>query len=535
MRMQAAVVGHELERLFGLGVTGTLTDAQLVAVFVGADERFAALAFEAIVERHGPRVMRTCRMVLREFHAAEDAFQATFLVLARRAHSLGSPELLGNWLQGVAIRTSRKAKALAAEQGRREHEFAVERASAFDEPGRYELDEAYGVLHQEIDRLPRSYRSAIALCYLEGKSHSEAAAQLGLSESTIRGRLARARKLLDRRLNRRDQSPALALPALCGSSFQGGALPAGTIQATARAALCFLNGCQANPVAVSLRSRALANGELSTMWLYRAKTIAAGIALIGGITALGLVFTQAAAKAQLKNGDEASKPEASAVLEPVPGPGAAGTNSERTEQPDVSLEQGKSVSVDPELAKLAGGSIVRTVAVSKDCMILSYLPNWAHGNVDNIGLGNNDGGNRMLINWQAGIPADEANLPDHRVVIAVYSRETISHPPAGPIMAFEITEEWQERSSWLSRPSYNPEPVATYKFEPEKGWKLFDVTPLVRAQAKAGRKGHGVLLRFVSEDLKSESHSDYKCVSREGTGEWQTRRPLVLIVKGGSQ
>ena len=118
MRMQSAVVGHELDRLFALGAAGTMTDAQLIEVFLGADERSAALAFEAIVERHGPRVLRTCRSVLREFHAAEDAFQATFLVLARRAHSLGSPELLGNWLQGVAIRTATKARALAAKQRR---------------------------------------------------------------------------------------------------------------------------------------------------------------------------------------------------------------------------------------------------------------------------------------------------------------------------------------------------------------------------------------------------------------------------------
>jgi RNA polymerase sigma factor (sigma-70 family) len=532
--MPSAVIGHELDRLFGLGAAGALSDEQLLDVFLGADERTAAIAFEAIVERHGPRVLQTCRGVLREFHAAEDAFQATFLVLARRAHTLGSPDLLGNWLQGVAIRTSKKAKALIARQRRHEHEFAIERLSAADGPARAPLEGEHVVLHEEIDRLPRSYRSAIALCYLEGKSHAEAAAQLGTSESTVRGRLARARKLLDRRLVVRDAAPAFTLPGLCGLDIQGGVLPPGAIQATARAALCFLNRCQADPGAVTARTRALANGELSTMWVYRIKTIAAGIVAIGGLTAASLVFTQAAAKAQPKNGDPMSNQEVTGPVERAGAIEGVGTNVERTEESGAGDAQGESASIDPDLAKVAAGSIVRTVPISKDSMVLSYLPDWDHGDVDNIGIGNNDGGNRMLMDWLTAIPADEAMLPDYRFVIAVYSRETVAHPPAGPIMGFELTESWQERASWKSRPSYNPEPFSTYSFEPGKGWKLFDVTSLVRAQAKAGRKGFGVMIRFVSEDLKGGTHSDYKCVSREATGEWQTRRPVLLVVKAGN-
>ena len=138
----------------------------------------------------------------------------------------------------------------------------------------------------------------------------------------------------------------------------------------------------------------------------------------------------------------------------------------------------------------------------------------------------------MLIDWSPAINSDEAVLPDHRFVVAVYSRETVSNPPAGPIHAFEITKDWKERVSWTNRPSYDPEPAATYKFEPGTGWKLFDITPLVQAQAKAGRKGHGVLFRFLSEDLSSAKHSDYRCVSREGSGEWEGRRPVLLVLKG---
>ena len=163
-------------------------------------------------------------------------------------------------------------------------------------------------------------------------------------------------------------------------------------------------------------------------------------------------------------------------------------------------------------------------------MILSYMPHWDRGDVDNIGLGNNNGGNRALLDWPA-IPAEQAADPEHQFLLALYSRTTISHQPAGSIHAFEITEDWPERVSWETQPKYDPDPVATYKFKPEPGWKVFDITPLVRAQANAGRKGHGVLLRFLSEDFSSADHSDYKCVSREGTGEWENRRPLLLIVK----
>ena len=114
MRNRSNDAGRQLDRLFRLGTVGGMTDSQLLEQFVTGDDEAAALAFEAIVERHGPMVLRVCRSVLRDAHAAEDAFQATFLVLARRARTLGSRELLCNWLYGVAARTARKAKAIAA-------------------------------------------------------------------------------------------------------------------------------------------------------------------------------------------------------------------------------------------------------------------------------------------------------------------------------------------------------------------------------------------------------------------------------------
>src|SRR5262249_40775831 len=109
---------------------------------------------------------------------------------------------------------------------------------------------------------------------------------------------------------------------------------------------------------------------------------------------------------------------------------------------------------------------------------------------------------------------------------------TTSNPPSGPIHAFELLERWNELNSWSIQPRYDPEPAATYKFEPGDGWKLFDITSLVRAQAKAGRGGHGILLRFLSEDFNGANNwSGYQVVSREGAGEWANRRPVLLVVK----
>ena len=201
------------------------------------------------------------------------------------------------------------------------------------------------------------------------------------------------------------------------------------------------------------------------------------------------------------------------------------------EQRKKQERQSQPADVNPELVKAAPGPILRTIPVSKDCMILSYLPDWNFGNVDNLGIGNNDGGVRTLIDWLA-VPVEEASSPDRRFLIALYSRKTISHPPASAIYVFEITEEWPERTSWKTKPKYDLEPAGICKFEPGDGWKLLDVTPLVRARAKDGRKGHGVILRFLSEDVSSgptESFSDYKLVSREGTGEWADRRPYFWL------
>src|SRR5581483_8729675 len=133
-------------------------------------------AFAAIVRRHGPMVWTVCHRVLRRQQDAEDAFQATFLVLMHKARSLGKPQLLGNWLYGVAYRTSIKARLLASRQSKREKPMVA--IPVFDAENEATWRDLRPVLDDELHRLPDKYRATVVLCYLEGKSTEEAARAL---------------------------------------------------------------------------------------------------------------------------------------------------------------------------------------------------------------------------------------------------------------------------------------------------------------------------------------------------------------------
>src|SRR5262249_13966026 len=158
------------------------------------------------VHRHGPMVWGVCRRVLRDHHDAEDAFQATFLVLARRADSVVPREKVGNWLYGVAYQTARKARATRARKRIREAEGpGAPEPQAVAQARRDDLAE---VLDHELSRLPDKFRTPIVLCELEGKTHGQAAEQLGWPVGTVSGRLSRAKALLAERLSRRGVSVA---------------------------------------------------------------------------------------------------------------------------------------------------------------------------------------------------------------------------------------------------------------------------------------------------------------------------------------
>src|SRR5262249_48577907 len=151
-------------------------------------------AFAALVRRHGPMVWGVCRRVLPSYHDAEDAFQATFLVLVRKAASVMPREKVANWLYGVAYQTALKAPAVAARRGARERQLTPFPEPALPEPER--RPELGPLLDQELTRLPDLYRVPVVLCDLEGLTYREAARQLGCPEGTLAARLARARALL---------------------------------------------------------------------------------------------------------------------------------------------------------------------------------------------------------------------------------------------------------------------------------------------------------------------------------------------------
>ena len=254
---------HLLAELTRQQEHGRLSDGQMLERFLARREE---AAFAALVRRHGPMVLGVCRRVLADAHAAEDAFQATFLVLVRKASSAVPRDLVGNWLHGVARRTALKARASAARRRRAEEEASRRRADVTPD---VVPDDLRPLLDEEVGRLPERYRAAVVLCVLEGKSRQEAARQLGWSEGTLSGRLARAKALLAGRLARRGVTLSGATLAMTVPS----ALVAATVQATGAVA--------AVPAAVLT----LTEEVIRAMLMTKVKAVAGVLLLVAGVGA----------------------------------------------------------------------------------------------------------------------------------------------------------------------------------------------------------------------------------------------------------
>jgi RNA polymerase sigma factor (sigma-70 family) len=254
----------ELVRLFETGSLSGLSEWQLLERFVAHRDE---LAFQVLVSRHGPMVLGICRRMLANAADVEDAFQATFLVLLRRAGSLGPGDAIAAWLHGVAVRVAQQARSAAARRGQRERlGMAVEVA----EPNPTSEDsELRRILDEEINRLPLKYRAPIVLCYLEGQTHEEAARQLHWPLGTVKGRLARARSLLESRLARRGVACGTGLAALAACSSTEAAVPASLVASTCNAATRIGSGTLIAHV-VSASIAQLIHGVLSAMILQRA-------------------------------------------------------------------------------------------------------------------------------------------------------------------------------------------------------------------------------------------------------------------------
>jgi RNA polymerase sigma-70 factor (ECF subfamily) len=293
------------------------TDADLLRRF--ATDRDQA-AFAALVERYGPLVLSVCRRVLGIVQDAEDAFQATFLVLARKAGEIRDPGLLGNWLYGVASRIARKARVAVSK--RQTHEKLVRLLPSLEAPA-VEPDDLGPVLDEELSRLPEKYRAALVLCYLEGKTNEEAARLLDWPTGTVKGRLARARDLLRSRLVRRGlRASALLLCTFLGAArARAAAVPGALAETTARAGVGFAAGESGGVPAEAVR---LALSVLRAR--RRVKFLAVAVALLFAATTL-LVGSAAAGWQPFAPRAGGSKPplagESVSPVEAAPQPAAA--------------------------------------------------------------------------------------------------------------------------------------------------------------------------------------------------------------------
>ncbi len=334
----------ELVRLFDSGSLSGLTEWELLEQFVAHRDE---LAFQVLVSRHGPMVLGICRRMLANTADVEDAFQATFLVLLRRAGSLGPGDAIAAWLHGVAVRVAQQSRTAAARRGRRERlGMAVEVAGA--EPSD-EDPELRRILDEEINQLPLKYRSPIVLCYLEGQTHEEAARQLHWPLGTVKGRLARARSLLESRLTRRGVACGTGLAALAACSGTAAAVPASLLAATCNAAARIGSGTlMAHVVSTSIAQ--LIQGVLSTMILQKMKLMAVAFVVSGlFLTGAGVVARQQATRSQEVVGPDGRKIQSlsSGSIHPAPV-----LNEPRVEKQNPPLERAER-NLDQELIHAA--------------------------------------------------------------------------------------------------------------------------------------------------------------------------------------
>ncbi len=308
--MDAAI--RDLQALFNMGVTGTLSDAQLLDRLV---ERQEEAVFEEIIRRHGPMVWGVCRRILRDSHDAEDAFQVTFLVLARKSASIRPREKLGNWLYGVAYQTAMKARAQRTKrQSREAHVLDMPEPMAAPDDPRDELAES---LDRELSRLPEKYRIPIVLCDLEGWDHREAANQLGWPVGTVSSRLSRARVMLASRLSRRGLSlSAGSLALLLAQESASAGMPTRLIGHTAQAARLFAMGGMATAGVVPAKVAVLTAEVMKIMLLSKIKMVAV---MVLAASALAIGGTSLAYRAQ--GSESASQEEAPGVKSREPSQG----------------------------------------------------------------------------------------------------------------------------------------------------------------------------------------------------------------------
>lgn len=301
-----------LARLWNEGtLTGLGSGALLERYATNGDEA----AFETLVALHGPMVLGLCRRMLADPRDVEDAFQAVFLILARKAGRLRDPDRLSNWLYGVAYKVAARARAQAARSRARETLVA----EFEDRPaGPVSLADRVGpALDQELSRLPEKYRSALLLCYLKGRTHDQAAQELACPVGTVRSRLARGRDLLRKRLLRRGFAPAVAVLEGGSSSIRGlgEAVSASLLSRTTQAAVQFgsFKSVPAAAGAVALTQGVLLSMKIASLKVAAVTVVVAGLGVsAGGMAASRMLGGAPSQDPAAARPDPKAKPQASA-------------------------------------------------------------------------------------------------------------------------------------------------------------------------------------------------------------------------------
>src|SRR5262249_5191436 len=307
-----SVIIHNLLAEATLGAGG-MTDGELLAHFLSSRDDNA---LAALVRRHAPMVWRLCDRLLRNHHDAEDAFQATFLVLVKKA--AGVPrEAVANWLYRVGRQTALRARATAAKRGRRERQVVN-----LPEPTREDVRDTdlQFVLDEMLSRLPDHYRGVIVLCDLEGLTRKEAARQLAIPEGSVASRLARARALLAKRLARRGACSGGSVSAgvAAGGGGRGGPAPPALVASTIQAATLVTAGRAAATGVISAKVAALTEGVISAMSITKIRgVVVLALALVAGMLAAGLTVLASAPPVEPKGEARAGGAKPSGLREAV--------------------------------------------------------------------------------------------------------------------------------------------------------------------------------------------------------------------------
>jgi RNA polymerase sigma factor (sigma-70 family) len=351
----------QIDRLFQGGSVTGLDEGQLLERFV-ADRDESTL--EALIDRHGPMVLGVCRRVLANPADVDDAFQATFLILVRKARALRDAHRLGSWLHRVAYRVAVRARADAVRRRSLEQQGArPECAAEAQAPDRQAAQaELRAVVDQEIGRLSAIHRAAVVLCDLEGRSQQDAAQLLGWSEGALRGRLARARQKLRHRLERRGVAPAvLPVGAALFSDAAMLRVPPALVGATTRASVATLLAGRAAPsatIVISASVSALVQGVIRAMTLSKVKMLATACLL----AAVGLLAVGGLVRAGLSRGEAGTAPSPMAVFGVQDGGPTAKATTRKTEPRTLQLrvvqrsDQGPISGATVEVSWLGAGS-----------------------------------------------------------------------------------------------------------------------------------------------------------------------------------